>query len=108
MVRNAADKLAAHKAEKDQSSLDNISLVNQSLPPSLSSSVEKYYSDSDLEQQTVQQPSNSAQRKKNRRHGQNVSSYQRSYTKRANKAAAQRSGQLGQMKSKVKWHISHC
>ena len=50
MVRNAIDKLAAYRVEKTQSSSDNISLVNQPLPPSPFSNVEQYYLDLDLEQ----------------------------------------------------------
>lgn len=53
MVRNGADKIAANRAKEAQSSLDNISPVNESLPPSPSSSSQEYYSDSDLEQQTI-------------------------------------------------------
>ena len=63
MVCNAADKLATHKAKEAQSSLDNISPVNQLLPPNPSFSIEQYYSDSDSEQQTVQQSPNSTQQK---------------------------------------------
>ena len=66
MVRDAADRLAAHRAEEAQSSSDNNSPVNQPLPPSPSSSTEQYYSDTDLEQQSVRfipQPPKSTQRK---------------------------------------------
>ena len=45
-----------------QSSSDNISPVNEPLPPSPYSSLEENYSETDLEQQTVRSP-NSAPRK---------------------------------------------
>lgn len=66
MVRNVANRFAAQKAWVDQSSSDNNSPVNQLLPPSLSFSLEQYYSDTDSEPQIVRSipwPPNSAQKK---------------------------------------------
>ena len=54
MVRDAADRLAALRAQEAQSSLDNNSSVNLPLPPSLSFSLEQYYLDTDSEPKTVQ------------------------------------------------------
>ncbi len=54
MVRDAADRLAAKREQEAQSSSDNNSPVNLTLPPSPSSSLEQYYSDTDSEPQTVQ------------------------------------------------------
>ena len=58
MVRDAADRLAAQRA---QSSSDFISPVDQPLPPSPNSSLEQYYSDSDSDSKPP--PTNSAQQK---------------------------------------------
>lgn len=48
MVYNAADELAALRAEKAQSNLENISSVAQLLPLSPFFSLKQYYLDLDL------------------------------------------------------------
>lgn len=54
MVRDAADRLVAQRAQEAQFSSDNNSPVNQPLPPSPSSSLEQHYSDTDSDPKTVQ------------------------------------------------------
>lgn len=56
MVRDTADRLAAQKAEKAQSSSDNNNPADQPLPLSPSSSLDEYYSDRDSDQETIQSP----------------------------------------------------
>ncbi len=53
MVRDAADGLAAQRVREAQSSSDNNSQVNLLLPPSPSSSLEQYYSDTDSKPLTI-------------------------------------------------------